>query len=173
MENIIIKKVELVDLETLQNISKLTFTQTFAEANSEENLHKYLTEAFSTEKLSEELKDPNVEYYFSEINQIVIGYLKINFGSSQTELQDDNSLEIERIYVLNEYLGKSVGQNMYDYAIKRAQETSKEYVWLGVWEENSRAINFYKKQGFIEFGEHLFILGDDFQTDILMKKTIK
>ncbi|MBK9212631.1 MAG: GNAT family N-acetyltransferase [Saprospiraceae bacterium] len=172
MENIILKKVELNELELLQDISRLTFTQTFAEVNSPENLQNFLDKAFSVPQLSEELQDPNVEYYFSEIEQNVIGYLKINFGTSQTELQDDNAIEIERIYVLEEYLGKKVGQKLYDFAIKRARETSKEYVWLGVWEENSRAINFYKKQGFQVFGKHFFILGDDFQTDILMKKII-
>ena len=153
MENIILKKVELNELELLQDISRLTFTQTFAEVNSPENLQNYLDKAFSVPQLSGELQDPNVEYYFSEIDQNVIGYLKINFGTSQTELQDDNAIEIERIYVLEEYLGKKVGQKLYDFALKRARETSNEYVWLGVWEENSRAINFYKKQGFQAFGK--------------------
>ena len=99
----------------------------------------------------------------------VIGYLKLNFGQSQTELKDDKALEIERIYVLQEYHGKKAGQLLYDKAIEVARNKNMDYVWLGVWEENHRAISFYKKNGFTEFDKHIFKLGDDEQTDIMMK----
>jgi ribosomal protein S18 acetylase RimI-like enzyme len=84
-------------------------------------------------------------------------------------LQDEGALEIERIYVLKDFHGKSVGQVLYNKAIDIAKEKKTKYVWLGVWEENPRAISFYKKNGFVEFDKHIFILGDDEQTDIMMK----
>src|SRR5690606_3301717 len=124
---------------------------------------------FSTEKLKSELTDPNAEFYFAELDDKVIGYLKVNFGQSQTEIKDENALEIERIYVLKEFHGKKVGQMLYDKAIEIANEKDAEYIWLGVWEENSRAIHFYKKNGFVEFDKHIFKLGDDEQTDVMMK----
>jgi diamine N-acetyltransferase len=98
--------------------------------------------------------------------------LKINFGSSQTEQKDKNSLEIERIYVLKEYHGKKVGQVLYDCALKIAKEKQIEFVWLGVWEKNPRAISFYTKNGFEAFDKHVFVLGTDEQTDIMMKLTL-
>ena len=99
----------------------------------------------------------------------MIGYLKLNFGDTQTELKDANAVEIERIYVLNEFQGKKVGQLFYDKAIEIAIERKADYVWLGVWEENKRALNFYRKNGFLEFDKHIFKLGEDEQTDIMMK----
>ena len=99
----------------------------------------------------------------------MVGYLKINFGQSQTELKDDKAFEIERIYVLKEYHGKNVGQLLYEKAIEIAKQKNKDYLWLGVWEENPRAINFYKKNGLVEFDKHIFKLGNDEQTDIMMK----
>ena len=98
-----------------------------------------------------------------------MGYLKLNFGDSQTELKDQKALEIERIYVLKEFHGKKVGQLLFEKALKIAEEKKVDYVWLGVWEENLRAINFYKKNGFEEFDKHIFKLGNDEQTDIMMK----
>lgn len=74
--------------------------------------------------------------------------------------------------MLKEYHGKKIGQILYAKAIKVATEISAEYVWLGVWEENQRAISFYKKNGFIEFDKHIFKLGNDEQTDIMMKKVL-
>ncbi|MEJ5146883.1 GNAT family N-acetyltransferase [Sphingobacterium sp. MYb388] len=172
MEKINIKKVTLSDIKDLQKIGKQTFFETFSESNSEENMKKYLEEGFSVDKLTEELTNPYSEFYFALDNQEVIGYLKLNVGESQTEEQHHESLEIERIYVLQDYHGKKIGQILYEKALQIALERKSEYVWLGVWEENPRAISFYKKNGFVEFDKHIFVLGDDEQTDIMMKKML-
>jgi ribosomal protein S18 acetylase RimI-like enzyme len=169
MTDIEIKKVTLDDIDQLQKIGRQTFLETFSTGNSEENMTKYLEEGFAIEKLTTELNDNNAEFYFATIADNVIGYLKLNFGQSQTELQDDKALEIERIYVLKDFYGKSVGQILYNKAIHIARHKNADYVWLGVWEENQRAISFYKKNGFVAFDKHIFKLGNDEQTDIMMK----
>ncbi|MGJ1431538.1 N-acetyltransferase family protein [Sphingobacterium spiritivorum] len=169
MGNIIINKVTLSDIDQLQQIGKRTFSETFSTENSEENMLKYLDEGFASDKLNAELQDPDSAFYFAVFNSEVIGYLKLNWGQSQTELKDDKAIEIERIYVLKEFHGQKVGQLLYDKAIQVAQENNASYVWLGVWEENPRAIRFYKKNGFVEFDKHIFRLGDEEQTDIMMK----
>ena len=173
MNNISIIKAELHDIEKLQKIGRQTFFETFSESNSVENMQKYLDEGFSIEKLTTELTDSNAEFYFAVLEAEVVGYLKLNFGDSQTELKDNKSLEIERIYVSKEFHGKSVGQLLYDKAIEVAKQKNADYVWLGVWEENQRAISFYKKNGFVEFDKHIFKLGNDEQIDIMMKLNLK
>lgn len=169
MEEITIKKASLTDIAQLQKIGRQTFSETFSDGNSDENMKKYLDESFSLEKLTSELSDQNAAFYFALIDDQAIGYLKLNFGQSQTELKDTAALEIERIYVLKEFHGKKVGQVLYETAIQVAKQARASYVWLGVWEENPRAINFYKKNGFVAFDKHIFKLGDDEQTDIMMK----
>ena len=173
MQNISIIKAKLHDIEKLQKIGRQTFFETFSESNSEENMQKYLDEGFSIEKLTTELTNTNAEFYFAVRDAEVIGYLKLNFGDSQTELKDNKALEIERIYVSKEFHGKSVGQLLYDKAIEVAKQKNVNYVWLGVWEENPRAISFYKKNGFVEFDKHIFKLGNDEQIDIMMKLNLK
>ncbi|MBK8370064.1 MAG: GNAT family N-acetyltransferase [Saprospiraceae bacterium] len=173
MENIITRKISSDDLEMLQKIGRKTFEETFSESNSEENMKNYLEEGFSEGKLTAELNDNNAEFYFAIWKDEVIGYLKVNFGESQTELKDDRALEIERIYVLKEFHGKRVGQILFNKAIEIAKQKGSEYVWLGVWEENPRAINFYRKNGFVEFDKHVFKLGNDEQTDIMMKMKLE
>ncbi|WP_316801417.1 GNAT family N-acetyltransferase [Pedobacter frigidisoli] len=173
MENIEINKVTLRDIEALAQIGEQTFSETFSEVNTEENMTKYLEEGFSLQKLEAELSDAYSQFYFAVTGGDVIGYLKLNTGNSQTELKDVNAVEIERIYVVQAFHGKKVGQLLYEKAMHISQEVGAEYVWLGVWEENSRAISFYKKNGFIAFDKHIFKLGDDEQTDIMMKKILK
>ena len=167
--NVIIRQASPFDLVALQAIGQKTFAETFAASNSEENLASYLEEGFSEDKLGEELRNENSQFYFALQKEEVIGYLKVNWADAQSENQDPNALEIERIYVLQQYHGTQVGALLYEQALAIAQARKAPYIWLGVWEENPRAIRFYQKQGFVEFGEHIFQLGDDAQRDVLMK----
>jgi ribosomal protein S18 acetylase RimI-like enzyme len=169
MIKIDIQKATINDTEEVQNICIKTFYETFSTANSEENMQKYLSENFSINQLNIELNNENSEFYFATTNNTIIGYVKLNFGSSQTELKDKHTAEIERIYILKEFYGKKVGQVLCDKAIEIAKQKRVAFIWLGVWEENLRAINFYKKNGFIEFDKHIFSLGQEEQTDIMMK----
>ena len=167
-----IRKINIDDLETLRNLSIQTFKETFEEVNTEEDMQKYLLENLSIEKLKSELENPNSEFYFAENNDEILGYLKLNFKDAQTEKLEENHFEIERIYVLKAFLGQKIGQILFDKAIEIGREKNLEYVWLGVWEENHRAIRFYEKNGFEIFGKHDFVLGKDVQTDLLMKMKI-
>jgi ribosomal protein S18 acetylase RimI-like enzyme len=166
---ILVKKISIKDLAQLQKIGISTFSETFAEHNSKEDLEKYLKESFAADKLIAELENPDAAFYFAEVDDTVIGYLKINFGDAQTELKDNKAVEIERIYVLQAYHGKKIGQLLFNKAIEIAKEHQAHYVWLGVWEENHKALQFYKKNGFVQFDTHIFKLGNDEQTDIMMK----
>jgi len=169
MNNIKIRKVTFSGLVQLQNISRQTFLETFAEANTEEDMNKYLEKAFSLEKLTAELSDQDTEFYFALLNNEISGYLKINLGDAQTDVNDDHSLEIERIYVLQEFKGKGIGKALYTKATALAREKGLDYIWLGVWEHNHSALSFYRHLGFEEFSRHIFMLGNDRQTDILMR----
>lgn len=164
-----IDKVLNSEIIELQHISKQTFYETFAAVNTAENMEKYLTEGYSLTKLTSEINDPNVGFYFAKSDQEIMGYLKINSGQAQTELRDENALEIERIYVLKQFQGQAVGKALFEKSLQLAREAGVEFLWLGVWEENHRALAFYRKNGFTEFGKHLFKLGEDEQTDLMMK----
>jgi ribosomal protein S18 acetylase RimI-like enzyme len=168
-----IEQINHSHIAALQQIGRQTFSETFAESNTAENMAKYLGEAYSFEKLSAELNNPNSLFYFAILDEKVIGYLKLNMSGSQTELKDNDALEIERIYVLKDYHGKKVGQLLFDKAIAIANQQHLAYVWLGVWEENKRALQFYTKNGFVEFDQHVFVLGDEAQTDIMMKLELR
>ncbi|MFM6936418.1 MAG: N-acetyltransferase family protein [Aquirufa sp.] len=172
MNNIQLRQANINDLTALQAIGRATFLETFAASNSAENMQAYLDEGFSEEKMRTELLNTQSQFYFAEKAGEILGYLKLNGGDAQSEKQDPKALEIERIYVLQVYQGQSVGQMLYEKALVIAQNMQAPYLWLGVWEENMKAIHFYQKQGFKEFGEHIFQLGDDAQRDVLMKLEI-
>ncbi|GAB2770580.1 GNAT family N-acetyltransferase [Rhabdobacter roseus] len=160
------------DLPVLRELARQTFYEAFSEANTPEDLQKYLDAAFTDQKLRTELEEVLSAFYFAKIDDQPVGYLKVNVGAAQTELHEPESMEIERIYVLAAYLGQGVGQVLFEEALRLARAQARKYLWLGVWEHNARALRFYEKNGFVAFGSHSFRLGEDEQTDILMRLTL-
>ena len=173
LEKIDIHKASISDINELQKISRDTFLETFAHSTSEENMRHYLENNFSKEQLSKEIEHEPSKFYFATLENAVIGYLKINYSGAQTELNDKKSLEVERIYIGKEYYGKGIGQLLLNFALQIAKQQQMDYVWLGVWEENHRAIQFYLKNGFITFDKHVFMLGEEVQNDFMMKLELK
>lgn len=169
MEKIQIIHVTSEELEVLHHISWQTFDETFSEFNSIENMQKFRRDNFSLHQITSEFYEEDSQFYFAKENKLVIGYLKLNFGKAQTELRESTGMEIERIYVLKKYHGKSVGKILFKKAQDIAQALKLDYLWLGVWEKNEKAIRFYEKNGLTIFDQHSFMVGDDKQTDLMMK----
>lgn len=167
-----IKKCSLDDILDLQKIYRQTFFETFSEQNSEENMRIFLDKAYSEEKLKSEIEDKESETFLAVENQKILGVLKINTGNAETESGLENSLEIQRIYILKESKGLGIGTVFMNLAEKKARELGVSFIWLGVWEKNFPAQKFYTDKDFRRFSEHAFVLGDDIQTDFLMKKEL-
>jgi len=162
----------LNDLEVLQEIGFETFDETFRPMNSPETMDAYLDESFSLEKLAEDLGKTHSKFYFIYSDSKLAGYLKLNYAPAQSDINDSESVEVERIYVRKEHKGKGLGKVLMEYAFQQAIQNKKAYVWLGVWEKNVKAITFYEKMGFEEAGQHSFRIGNELQSDLIMKKIV-
>lgn len=170
--NIKIRPCLLSDLETLRMIGLETFDETFRPMNSSETIDQYLEKSFSFEKLEQELGNTYCKFYFIYSGSSLAGYIKLNYAPAQSDINDSNSVEVERIYVRKEHQGKGVGKMSLEYVFQQAELKNKIYVWLGVWEKNVNAISFYKKIGFEEVGQHSFRIGNEIQSDLIMKKVV-
>jgi len=169
MHKVQIRPVKENELDDLQHISMVTFETTFKEHCSPSDLNLFLTNSYSKERLSEEYKQTGSHFFFAELSGSIIGYLKTNQGEAQTENMLEQAFEIERIYVLEAFHGKQIGQSLLDKAFELAKKGNYKTIWLGVWENNTRAIRFYEKNGFKTFSKHVFPVGNDPQIDLLMK----
>jgi len=167
-----ISKASLKDLPTIQGIAKKTFIDAFGPDNSKKNMDIYVAESFNTTKLTAEMNHPNSTFYVATLEQETIGYIKVNVADAQTETINGNCMELERIYVDTAYHGQGLGQLLMDKAIQIALAAQKDFLWLGVWEKNAKAIRFYEKNGFLKFDTHVFLMVDDPQTDWMMKKML-
>lgn len=156
----------------LQNLAITTFTQAFKTQNKPEDFKAYLAAAFSKEQLLLEINNPNTSFFFIYAQDQLVGYCKLNTLTAQNEFKDTLGMELERIYIVKSHQGKGLGAQVLGFAAQQALQQGKTYLWLGVWEHNPNAIRFYQRHGYTKVGEHPYAIGDDLQTDWILKKTL-
>jgi len=167
-----IRELTRKDIPQLKELAIRIYRDTFSELNSPENMEAFLQKDYSIESFNREFNEDNSAYFFACIEGTPVGYLRLRRNEEAESQLGKNSLEIHRIYVDVNYQGKSIGRDLMQFAIDYAVRLKVDWIWLGVWEHNPRAKEFYRKWGFERFGEHVFQMGDDAQTDWLMKKKI-
>lgn len=167
-----IKMATNADAELIADMSRQTFYETFVSQNTKENMDKFMNESFTKEALMKEVGEPGNIFLLAYDEKEPAGYVRMRENNNPPELGNRNSIEIARIYAATNAIGKGVGKTLMQKCIEIAQEKKKDVLWLGVWEKNNRAIDFYIKWGFEKFSTHIFMLGDDPQTDWLMKKEL-
>ncbi len=172
MSLVTIRLATLNDAELIADLSCKTFYETFATHNTKENMDKFMKEQFTKKELMKEVGAPGNIFFLAMDGGTPVGYARMRESKNPESLGEVNAIEIARIYALNKVIGTGVGKFLMETCITKAREMKKEIIWLGVWEKNTRAISFYTKWRFKKFAEHPFILGDDIQTDWLMKKNL-
>jgi len=170
---ITIRLVLTSDLETLVALSRKTMYDAFAHMNNPEDFEAYTSVAFSPEQLLSEIENPDSAFYFAMLDDEPVGYIKLNWRDAQAEFQQADGVEVNRLYVLASQQNKKIGNQLMNFAISKAIKEKMRYIWLGAWEHNPNARRFYERNGFIAFGSHTFMVGNDAQTDILLKRKLK
>ena len=172
MENVSIRIVELKDAELIADLSRQTFFETFALENTKKNMDKFMNEHFTKAKLINEVGEPDNIFLLAYAATDPVGYARIRENNNPPELGAIKAMEISRIYATANSIGKGIGKALMKKCIEIALERKAEAIWLGVWQLNKRAIDFYENWGFEKFSTHIFMLGDDPQQDWLMMKKL-
>jgi ribosomal protein S18 acetylase RimI-like enzyme len=171
-ENIRIRPCTGDDVDTIIRLGIQTFTETFGDVNTKENMGSYLQSTFTREKIEAEFREAGSIFFLAEDNGIPVGFAKVRASQKPLELAEFLALEVERLYAVKRCIGKGIGKLLMQTCLDYAKRTGFEIVWLGVWEHNIRALEFYAKWGFEKFSAHTFMLGNDAQTDLLMKRKL-
>lgn len=165
-----IQQIDETALDDLVKISRKTYIDKFGQTTSPENLQEYLERAMSPQALYKELANPDSFFYMLYQDGKPLAYLKLNIKEAQSEPDYPEALELQRIYVLDGYQGLGIGEKLMKFAIDRARDIGAPFIWLGAWEQNEGAMRFYQRHGFEVFSSHDFVMGDDVQTDLLLRK---
>lgn len=167
-----IRIAQVSDAELIADISRETFYESFAAQNTKSDMDKFMTEQFTKEKLITEVGETGTYFLLAFEDDTITGYVKLKEGTDPA-LQNANAIEISRIYACTPFIGMGIGKALIMASIEKAATMKKDCIWLGVWEHNQRAIDFYTKFGFSKFSEHDFVLGNDVQRDWLMQLKVR
>lgn len=158
------------DAVVLADLKARTFEETFSADNDPAELKAHLARAFSVEAVRAELAHPGSRtVWLREEGKHPVGYLKVNTAEAHTESGLEPGLEVQQIYVLGRFHGRGLGGRLLRHALELARHERSPFVWLSVWERNQKAIAIYEHHGFVVIGEHIFLMGDDPQRDLLMR----
>ena len=171
---ITIREADAADARLLTDLAYRTFWDAFAHhpKNAPDDLSHYMRQAFNVGQIEAELAEPQNTFLIAEKDGELAGYAKLVFGRTEPGVTADRPVELSRLYAHQRFLGEGVGQRLMDECFARALAAGCDVMWLGVWEYNPRAMRFYEKNGFRQIGSHVFLLGQDPQTDLLMQKEL-
>lgn len=170
--DVTVRRANSVDAGLLAELGARTFEEAFAADNNAEDMAAYLVASFSVEQMAEELADAASAFFIAEVEGRAAGYAKLHAGEAAAGVEGSKPVELVRLYVLREWLGRGVGEALMRACVDEARRVGYETIWLGVWERNGRAQAFYRKWDFREVGKHVFQLGSDAQRDILMARAV-
>jgi ribosomal protein S18 acetylase RimI-like enzyme len=160
------------DIPALQRLAIDTQVDTFGAYNTEANMKAYLDQAYNLDNLRQELDEPGSHNYLAFFDTSLAGFMRLRVTDEVAHFLGTSTIELQRLYVDKNFHGRGVGAAMMKEALRLARDKRYDWMWLGVWERNFKAQEFYAKWGFERFSEHIFQMGDDPQTDWLLRKRI-
>lgn len=160
------------DIPALRELAIRTQVDTFGKDNTPENMQAFLDEAYSLSALTRELEEERSRNYLAFADGRLVGFMRLRVTTEVEDLLGPNTIELQRLYVDTDSKGKGVGAAMMREALNHAHTEKFDWIWLGVWERNFAAQEFYYKWGFERFSQHVFQMGDDPQTDWLLKRRV-
>jgi len=160
------------DIPGLQRLAIDTQVDTFGAYNTEANMQAFLDEAYNVEKMHQELDEPGSHNYLAFVDDELAGFMRLRLSSEVEHLLGKNTIELQRLYVDKKFHRQGVGTALMREAIDLAHAGRYEWIWLGVWERNFKAQEFYTRWGFERFSDHIFQMGEDPQTDWLLKRKV-
>lgn len=157
------------DARLIASLGTVTFYEAYFEQDDPHALADYLVEYFSPGKIAVEMAEPESVFFIVFRRGRAVGYAKLRGGLPHESIRAANSIELHRLYLVERVWGSGIGDLLLEHCLQFARELEKDVLWLGVWEQNPRAVNFYAKHGFTRVGSLEFPYGDSVGINAVMQ----
>ncbi len=169
----LIRIAEPKDAVHIALLGRITFTQAFGHLfRDQQDLYDYLDKTFSVAKIESGLQKENNIFWIATYNDLPVGYAKLKLNSSTKFISNQSVSQLQKIYVLKDFLSKKVGKALTKALLSKAKESKCEEIWLSVWKGNVKAIQFYQRNEFQEVGDHTFQIGKESFDFLVMSKSL-
>lgn len=167
-----IRQANRTDAARLSELARTTFTETFAAANTDEDMALHCQASYGEAIQAREIADPAMLTLLSEEGASLVGYAQLRWGPAPGCVAAHAPAELQRLYVASAWHGKGIAHELMQACLWEMAARGSDVTWLGVWERNPRAAVFYRKFGFVAVGDHVFAVGDDPQRDVIMARPV-
>ena len=171
--SIIIRAAVVTDATALAELAARTFRETFAADNRPEDMALHLAHAYGTSQQQKELVDPDIATLLVEVDGQLAGYAQLRSDVAPACVTGEAPIEVWRFYIAQPWHGRGVAQALMRRVELEANRRAGRTLWLGVSERNERAKSFYRKNGFMDVGSHVFMVGTDVQTDRILVRPLR
>ncbi|HDZ04291.1 hypothetical protein LCGC14_0239570 [marine sediment metagenome] len=155
-------------------LGRITFTETFGHFfKDKQDLLDYYGSTFTVDKIENSIYKPNNVYWIAFVDRLAVGYAKLKLNSQSEFITEENVCQLQKIYVLKDFLSMKIGFELQNSLLKTAQEKGFSEIWLSVLNSNERAVNFYIKNEFKGIGTHDFQIGKENFEFIAMSKQLE
>lgn len=172
MSTLLIRPATSEDAAILADLGARTFRETFEDVSSPGDLAAFLTEAYSEAIQRAELADPSRPARILEVDGVPCGFLQLRLGHREPGVTGERPVELQRIYLLRAAQGGGRGAALMEAAVDMARAWGADTLWLGVWENNHKALAFYARSGFREVGDHIFQIGQQIDRDLILARDL-
>lgn len=169
----LLREAKSRDAAALAHFAATVFEDAFGAQNDPANLAAYLAEAFGPAQQAAEIADKAYRTILLEVGGALAGYAQLRQGPAPECVTLPRPIELKRFYLARAQRGGGLGLHLMEAALGAAVAAGAASIWLGVWEENPRAIAFYRKFGFEDVGSQIFVVGDDPQRDRVLARSLE
>ena len=155
-----IVKASIEHSELIAEIGKRAFLESHGDSASTKDINDFISKTFNKESVSKEFENRNSIYHIIYFNDKAAGFSKVELNTSNVNVKDIEITKLDRLYLLKEFYGKNLGSGLIDFNIQLSKDNNQKGIWLAVWTENQRAINFYSKKGFKIVGKYNFKISE-------------
>jgi len=146
-EGLSIKKLNVQDARCLSEVALKAYSDHYLDLWCDRGKW-YMEKYFSVDRLGVELQDRNAAFYLAFYNNSPVGFLKLNLDAPLAGIDLKSGLELERIYLVKETLGKGIGKELVSLTVDIGKKLGKDLIWLKAMDTSDGPISFYQKMGF-------------------------
>ncbi len=168
--NLAIRKANLDDVNLISVLAGVTFYEAYFETDEQKDIADYIVENYSVEQIKSELIDENSIFFIAELDGKAIGFAKLRENSIPECLEGENTIELHRIYLVERVWRNGIGRTLVEKCLYESKKKGFDSMWLGTWNVNVKAQNFYKGLGFSHAGEYQYYYADKLTTNLVFKK---
>ncbi len=174
-----IKQINIQQAKELSELAKKIYIPHYPYLWNEGGIDWYINEfAYPLYKIEAEIADANNLHFIAYMNGASIGYLKINIQTRAKNFDPQTTMELERIYIDANCIQKGVGSQLMQFVIDLAKQHQKKELVLKAMDSATKALQFYKKQGFEIVGDFRLpdtvftLMKPEFRGMLILKRTI-